>query len=730
MSTNRLGNRDFRVGDWVVHPTLARIERGDETVHVTPRAMAVLVHLAEANGAVVSRNDLLDAVWPRMAVTPDTLSQCLVELRRAFGDDAKNPQTIETIRKIGVRLIAPITVDDRATQQPTPAMRTQGVAARASDSAKALGHREPRWSRRLLAGTVIAAIMLGAVVLYSAERFELWPPSGSAASDRRSIAVLPLAYDGAADDRVRSFVDAIHDELLIRLASIEAFDEVVSRPAVLELSRTHKSALQIGRELNVRAVLEGRVRVAQDAIRLSVQLLDIGSGALLWGETYTKTLTAQDFFAVQSELTAAIAGALDAQLSADELGRLRHAPTTSTRALEFYLSGNEYWRRNDPINRLPVIVQQYTRATEEDPGFALAWARLGIAHAGMHFRGLDRTPARLALADAAIRKAFELAPALPEAHLARAALLGRGHGDFRGALAELVLAAPGLRQDPEFYFLRAGLYMHAGEWELSLVDHGTLLELDPRNVVYLRQRSLVETFKRDYAAVTRTLERVLELAPDDGTAHADQAFLALHAYGDTALASRYELSPPSATYSTALAATYVRWLAAIFERDYAKALSILDGSSEEPVFDGDLRNSFTPKSLLYARTYMLADRHTEATQHLQQAKSAIEKQPVSPHTLVALAEVQAALGDREGARAAIARVGETASFMQRSDLLLATAIRVRLRLGEHDQVLEELDRYLSGAGKWSIEGLAADPRLDPLRGDPRFGALIAKHKRT
>jgi DNA-binding winged helix-turn-helix (wHTH) protein len=82
---------DFRVGKWIVQPRRANIQCGDETVHLSPRAMAVLVYLASAGGAVVSRNDVLDAVWPRMAVTQDALSQSIVELRKAFRDDSKDP---------------------------------------------------------------------------------------------------------------------------------------------------------------------------------------------------------------------------------------------------------------------------------------------------------------------------------------------------------------------------------------------------------------------------------------------------------------------------------------------------------------------------------------------------------------------------------------------------------------------------------------------------------------
>jgi tetratricopeptide (TPR) repeat protein len=292
-------------------------------------------------------------------------------------------------------------------------------------------------------------------------------------------------------------------------------------------------------------------------------------------------------------------------------------------------------------------------------------------------------------------------------------------------LAELAIAEPGLRQDPEFYFLRAGLYRRVRELERALADHVKMLELDPGNVVYLRQRSQVEISMRDYAAVERTLDRIIDLAPDDGTAYVDRVFLDLYAHGDTALANRYERSPPlDAGYATALASTYVRWLAAVFDRDYARALSVLDSSSEEPVFDGDVRNSFSPKSLLYARTHLLAGNRTEAMRHFLQAKSVIDQQLTSPHMQVALAEVNAALGDRKAAAAALARVSEAASGRFR----LAMAIRVLVPLGEYDRALEEIDDVLSGPSKWTIEGLSADPRLDPVRGDPRFAALVAKHK--
>jgi DNA-binding winged helix-turn-helix (wHTH) protein/predicted ATPase len=110
MGAVRLSGRDFRVGDWWVRPSLSKIERGADAIHVTPRSMALLVYLAESAGRVVSRNDLLDTLWPRMAVTQDALSQCIVELRKAFHDDSKRAAVIETIPKIGIRLMPPVAI--------------------------------------------------------------------------------------------------------------------------------------------------------------------------------------------------------------------------------------------------------------------------------------------------------------------------------------------------------------------------------------------------------------------------------------------------------------------------------------------------------------------------------------------------------------------------------------------------------------------------------------------
>jgi DNA-binding winged helix-turn-helix (wHTH) protein/Tol biopolymer transport system component len=172
MSVPTVSTSDFRVGEWLVRPSLAEITRGSETVHVTPRSMAVLVYLADARGSVVSRNEILDEVWPGMSVTPDALSQCVVELRKAFRDDSRHPTVIQTIPKLGIRLVSPVTrIEPSAATDIPEAVKPLAQPAAAPEvepQPAPLPRSRPRWSvlssQRAVA-TGLVAIAIGAAAL-------------------------------------------------------------------------------------------------------------------------------------------------------------------------------------------------------------------------------------------------------------------------------------------------------------------------------------------------------------------------------------------------------------------------------------------------------------------------------------------------------------------------------------------------------------------------------------
>jgi tetratricopeptide (TPR) repeat protein len=249
-------------------------------------------------------------------------------------------------------------------------------------------------------------------------------------------------------------------------------------------------------------------------------------------------------------------------------------------------------------------------------------------------------------------------------------------------------------------------------------------------------------FLRDYARAEQTLNRLSMYYPDDGTTYVDKVALALSRDGDTELAHGYDTAPPTPSYAQGLAYTYTQWLVAIFDGDYVAALGTLDQAPDDRIFDGDLRTTRSPKTLFYARTHALAgDQQRAQAEFRSVAKKAeelieqrVEQDPLTTAALyLALAESQAALGERELARQSAGRarnlVPVTTDALVSSAIRLAYIVRVLAPMGDKEAALAELDEYLRAPGHWSIEGLEADPRLQPLRDDSRFAALAAKYRR-
>ena len=389
------GLTSYQFGDITLDPDRRTVRRGTATIQLGKLTYELLLLLIEAAPRVVTQEEVAERLWNDRHVTQDTVRQRVKLLRKALSDDADNPRYFKVVRGQGYRLIPDVAIIPTETT--------------------------PTWSRRpaLAAGIALLVIATLSVTYWGVPGIHSTIDSPDEPAqpipDERSIAVLP--FENLVPDTDNAFfVAGIHNDLLTQLSKVSSL-KIISRTSVLGYEDQKKNLRQIGDELNVASILEGSVQRSGDMLRINVQLIDAESDEHLWAERYDRELTAQNLFAIQSEIATSIAGALQAIISPEESARLNEVPTESTRAYNHYLIGNMHLRRVDNRTMFPDAANAFQRAVDEDPEFALAWALLARSHSAVYLF-VDHTESRRELARQAIDRAFELNPDLPEAHYA------------------------------------------------------------------------------------------------------------------------------------------------------------------------------------------------------------------------------------------------------------------------------------------------------------------------
>jgi TolB-like protein/Tfp pilus assembly protein PilF len=591
----------------------------------------------------------------------------------------------------------------------------------------------PATGRRLnvaIIGLMAVAIGLLVVDHYVLEEAPVAATSDAAVSaERNSIAVLPFDNRSARDDD-QFFVDGIHDDILTQLARIGSM-RVISRTSVMPYRDTDKNIRTIGAELGVATILEGGVQRAGDTIRINVQLIDTTTDEHLWAETYDRMLTVENVFAIQSEMASAIATALQASLSPEDIARLASVPTQSTRAYDFYLRGNEYFNRPDDSTFMPLAVEMYGRAVAEDPEFAVAWAALSRAHSNMHWYAVDRTPQRLELSMQAAQRALAIDPNLPEAHLALGSYYDHGFRDYAQAEREFSIAERAIPGDPALIEATAYMLRRMGNPTEALARLERLLDRDPRNTDLLYQTGITNAYLQQFAAAENYFDRALELAPDSGAAHYWRVRLPWFRDGDV---GRMRAAAANLPPSVGVFREVHGWIAALYGRDDATALRYADRLEGNAV---SVQGTYLPKPLMRGWAHWIAGRRDLAEAEFRAAialtDTAIATSRDDPRLRIALAQSYAGLGEREIAeriaREAMAlmprSLDETSGQLYQKDVIVG----VLAPLGDVEATVAELDAYLGARSLFTVEGLLPDPRFDPVRDDPRFQALVQRYRR-
>jgi serine/threonine-protein kinase len=357
----------------------------------------------------------------------------------------------------------------------------------------------------------------------------------TSASGAVRLAVLPFENEGDSADGyfADGMTEAVHD----KLTSLPGL-EVVGTASSRQYRGTTKTPQQIGQELGVRYILEGRVRWAKAAggasrVRVSPELIDAGTANDKWAQPFDAPLT--DVFQVQGDIAAKVAQSLQVALTPAAQQTLAARPTSDLLAYDAYLRGLALSRLGNAPTTLRRSAAAYREAVEHDSMFALAWSALGFSYATIYFNGAPLPPIGDS-ADKATARALALAPHLPEAHAARAVYLFNVRTDNQGAMQE---GEKGLQEGKNAAILYAvsQLEESAGKWDSAAAHAAEGVSLDPRDPNALTRALQIDLWTRDIAGSRSMAERAFALSPSN-VQLAEQRIMPELQAGDLATARR------------------------------------------------------------------------------------------------------------------------------------------------------------------------------------------------
>lgn len=317
------------------------LSAGDQHVRLRPKSFAVLKYLVERHGRLVTKEELLDAVWHHSHVTDGSLTQCLIDIRRALSDE--DHEIVRTVPRRGYIFELDAKWDN--------------------------GHLMRDWRPAYLVAGLIAAVIAVAAGWYLVNQRSAWPADPNQIASPESIAILPFT-DLAANGGDRYVADGLAEEMINSLGQLPNL-RVIAGSSSFAFRDSNLGVRDIAKRLNVKYVMKGSVRKLNNAMQINVQLFDGNSGTQTWSRTFERR--PRDVFTVKSEITRQIAGVFNSDESYKNVLPPEHQP--NPKAYEHFLRGRFFWYRRAEGDRA-LAEREYRKSVEIDPAFGRGWAAL------------------------------------------------------------------------------------------------------------------------------------------------------------------------------------------------------------------------------------------------------------------------------------------------------------------------------------------------------------------
>jgi TolB-like protein/Tfp pilus assembly protein PilF len=580
-----------------------------------------------------------------------------------------------------------------------------------------------KWVQR---NRIIASLIALSLILAGGLSLMIWERE----SVRRipaGIAVLP--FENLSDNKEDAFfADGVQDDILTKLAKIADL-KVISRTSVMGY-RGKRDLRQIGRALGVSHVLEGTARRDGGKVHVNTQLVDTRTDTGIWADGYDRDI--KEAFAIPTQIAQKVAEQLRVKVSTAEKVAIERKPTDDLAAFDLYTQAKNLLLTSFSSAARAKLLEAadlLDQAIARDPSFFEAYCELVHAHGLLYFFGLDHTPARLALAEAAAQAAFRLRPDAGEAHLARAENLYHGHLDYDGALAELDIARQSLPNDSRVFAVKGYIQRRQGRWEESTRNLERAIELDPRNFFLLQQIALSYGVLRRYPEEIAVLDRALAIEPADVDTKVALAAVQFHWKADSRPLHQ-AIESIRATNPAALPSVANDWLScALAEDDIAAARNALDAFGEIPLTDYAVHLN---RPLIEGVIARMSNDDSKASAAFIEAREEQEKvvqaQPNYGPALCVLGLIDAGLGRKEEALREGRRAVELLPVEKdaiNGPLMIEYLAMIAAWVGDKDLACEQLPIAIPPPSPISYGQLKLLPFWDPLRGDPRFEKIVA-----
>jgi TolB-like protein/DNA-binding winged helix-turn-helix (wHTH) protein/Tfp pilus assembly protein PilF len=511
----------FRFGPYELRPRTRELHKQGIRLKLRPQPFQVLNVLVERAGDVVTREELRELLWSAETFVDfeHGLNTSIKELRGVLSDSASEPRYIETLPKLGYRMIAPVDADEpspvnQAIAQPqTAAENLVGEKSTQGPIPQTMAVR--RWAV-VLGISVVLVAALGAYVRWLRSRDAPQPSSA-----RLMLAVLPfenLTGDAGQD----YFSDGMTEEMIAQLGRLDPPHlGVIARTSVMHYKGSQEQLEKIGRELGVQYVLEGSVRRDSDKVRISAQLIQMRDQSHVWARQYDRELI--NLLSLQGEIAQEIADEIQLTLG-DNHKRIAADPKpaaspSSYEAYDLYLKGRYFWNKRT-VPGFQQAVEYFQQAITKDPNYARAYAGLADSYALMSSYSLAPQNEFMPKARAAALRALHIDDGLADAHTSLALITENYDWDWQTAEKEYQRA---IQLNPNYataHHWYAEYLSFLGRFDEAFRESERARQLDPLSLIIAADNGAILYFSRQYDRAIVQFRAVLEMEPNFPRAHA------------------------------------------------------------------------------------------------------------------------------------------------------------------------------------------------------------------